>query len=138
MQNFPGVVTNTRIPNRIWGKPKLLANTFIVSDHWYIYDMNDHPKNNILVSKNIRQKRLIILEYFDAYICHMHRNIPEVLVLFVWYFPTLRCCFSDFRSYYMCYNCQEEMAIGTDRLDILMKVFEDYIFILYLSKLDFA
>ena len=83
MQNFPGVVTNARIPNRIWGKLKLLANTFIVSDHWYIYDMNDHPKNNILVSKNIRQKRLIILEYFDAYICHMHRNIPEVLVLFV-------------------------------------------------------
>ena len=138
MQNFPSVVTNTRIPNRIWGKPKLLAKTFIVSDHWYIYDMNDHPKNNILVSKNIRQNRLIILEYFDAYICHMHRNIPEVLVFFVWYFPTLRCCFSDFRSYYMCYNCQEEMAIGTDRLDILMKVFEDYIFILYLSKLDFA
>ena len=33
----------------------------------------------------------------------------------------------------MCYNCQEEMAIGTDRPDILMKVFEDYIFILYLS-----
>ena len=138
MQNFPGVVTNTRIPNRIWGKTKLLANTFIVSDHWYIYDINDHPKNNILVSKNIRQKRLIILEYFDAYICHMHRNIPEVLVLFVWYFLTLRCCFSDFRSYYMCYNCQEEMTIGTDRLDILMKVFEDYIFILYLGRLDFA
>ena len=138
MQNFPSVVTNTRIPNRIWGKPKLLAKTFIVSDHWYIYDMNDHPKNNILVSENIRQKRLIILEYFDAYICHMHRNIPEVLVLFVWYFRTLRCCFSDFRSYYMCYNCQEEMAIGTDRLDILMKVFEDYIFILYLGRLDFA
>ena len=33
----------------------------------------------------------------------------------------------------MCYNCQEEMAIGTDRPDILMKLFEDYIFILYLA-----
>ena len=28
----------------------------------------------------------------------------------------------------MCYNCQEEMTIGTDRPNILMKVFEYYIF----------
>ena len=38
----------------------------------------------------------------------------------------------------MCCNCQEEMAIGTDRPDILMKVFEDYVFILYLDSLDFV
>ena len=38
----------------------------------------------------------------------------------------------------MCNNCQEDMAIGTDRPDIQMKVFEDYIFILYLGNLDFV
>ena len=27
MQNFPGIVTNTRIPNCIWGKPNLLVIT---------------------------------------------------------------------------------------------------------------
>ena len=46
--------------------------------------------------------------------------------------------FLDYCSYFMCYNCQEEMAIGTDRPDILMKEFEDYIFILYLGSLDFV
>ena len=35
--------------------------------------MNDNPKNNILLSENIRQKRLAILEYFDAYICHHYQ-----------------------------------------------------------------
>ena len=55
--------------------------------------MKDNPKNNILLSENIRQKRLRILEYFDAYICHhfyvdndgkyMHQTIPEFLVFFV-------------------------------------------------------
>ena len=60
------------------------------------YNTNDNPKVYILMSGNIRQKRLKILEYFDAYICHhcqpkslfevdnddkyMHRNIPEFLV----------------------------------------------------------
>ena len=29
---------------------------------------NDNPNINILMSENIRQKRLKILEYFDAYI----------------------------------------------------------------------
>ena len=38
----------------------------------------------------------------------------------------------------MCYNSQEGMAIGIDRPDILMKVFEDYNFILYLGSLDFV
>ena len=55
--------------------------------------MKDNPKNNTLLSENIRQKILRILEYFDAYICHhyqpknddkyMHRNIPEFLDFFV-------------------------------------------------------
>ena len=54
--------------------------------------MNDNPKNNILMSESIRQKRLRMLEYFDAYVCHhyqpnddkyMHRNIPELLVFSV-------------------------------------------------------
>ena len=39
------------------------------NDEDQIYNMNDNPKNNILMSENIRQKRLTILEYFDAYIC---------------------------------------------------------------------
>ena len=66
---------------------------------------NDNPNINILMSENIRQKRLKILEYFDAYICHhfqpnddndnddkyMHLNIPRFLVFFVRYFLTLRC-----------------------------------------------
>ena len=61
--------------------------------------MNDNPKNNILLSENIRQRRLTTLEYFDAYQQidnddkYMHQNIPEFLVLFVWYFPTIRCYF---------------------------------------------
>ena len=57
--------------------------------------MNDNPKNNTLMSENIRQKRLTILEYFDAHICHhyqpkknnddkyMHRTISELLVFFI-------------------------------------------------------
>ena len=32
------------------------------------YNMNDNKKNNILMSENIRQKRLTVLEYFNAYI----------------------------------------------------------------------
>ena len=42
--------------------------------------MNDNPKNNILLSENIRQKRLMILEYFDAYICHHYQ--PNKMLLF--------------------------------------------------------
>ena len=37
------------------------------------YNMNDNPKNNILMSENIKQKRLTILEYFDAYIYHHYQ-----------------------------------------------------------------
>ena len=36
--------------------------------------MNDNPKDKILMSENIRQKRLTILEYFDAYICHHYHQ----------------------------------------------------------------
>ena len=35
--------------------------------------MNDNPKNSILLLKNIRQKKLAILEHFDAYICHHYQ-----------------------------------------------------------------
>ena len=41
-------------------------------------DMNDNQKNNILMSENIRQKRITILEYFDAYIrYHFHPKIIQ-------------------------------------------------------------
>ena len=43
--------------------------------------MNDNPRNNILMSENIRQKRLTIVEYLDAY--NMHRNTPELLLFLV-------------------------------------------------------
>ena len=39
--------------------------------------MNDNPKNNILMSENIRQKRLTIMEYFDPYICHHYK--PKII-----------------------------------------------------------
>ena len=35
------------------------------------YNINDNPKINILMSKNIRQKRLKILEHFDTYNCNV-------------------------------------------------------------------
>ena len=33
----------------------------------------DNLKNNILMSENITEKRLTILGYFDAYICHHYQ-----------------------------------------------------------------
>ena len=36
-------------------------------DNCNTYNMKDNPKTNVLVSENIRQKRLTILEYFNAY-----------------------------------------------------------------------
>ena len=36
-------------------------------DNCQTYNMNNNPKNNILMSENIKQKGLTILEYFDAY-----------------------------------------------------------------------
>ena len=38
-----------------------------LADNCNNYNMNNNPKNNILMSKNIREKKkLKILEYFDA------------------------------------------------------------------------
>ena len=57
------------------------------------------------MSENITQKRLEILEYFDAYISdnyqpkvdnddkHMHRNIPELLVFFCLIFSNIEMLF---------------------------------------------
>ena len=60
--------------------------------------MNDNPKNNILMSKNIRQKNIL------------HRNIPGLLAFFV-IFSDIKCYFSDYRSYSTVFcNCQEEMV----------------------------
>ena len=44
----------------------------------YFSNMKDIPKNNILMLENIRQKRLTILEHFDAYICYYYS--PRFLV----------------------------------------------------------
>ena len=45
----------------------------VLSDNCNTYNANNNPKNEILLSENIRQKRLTILEYFDAYICHHYQ-----------------------------------------------------------------
>ena len=42
---------------------------------------NDNPNINILMSENIRQKRLKILEYFDAYICHHYQDVLDMIGL---------------------------------------------------------
>ena len=42
-------------------------------DNCNTYNLNHNPKNNILMSENIRQKGLTILKYFDAYICHHYQ-----------------------------------------------------------------
>ena len=51
---------------------KKLKKSFLPYNCW-TYNMNDNPKNNILMLENIGQKRLAILEYFDAYICHHYQ-----------------------------------------------------------------
>ena len=61
---------------------QILPNMQHYSDHWYRYNMNNNPKNNILVSENIRQKRLTILEYFDAYICHHYTMTNMCIEIF--------------------------------------------------------
>ena len=71
--------------------------------------MNDNPKNNILLSENIRQKRLRILEYFDAYICHHYQ--PNKI-------PTIRCYFSDYRSYYTNCLCSRDFNEETGKLHV--------------------
>ena len=45
----------------------------VLSDNCNTYNENNNPKTEILLSENIRQKRLTILEYFDAYICHHYQ-----------------------------------------------------------------
>ena len=47
-------------------------------DNCNTYNLNHNPKNNILMSENIRQKGLTILKYFDAYICHHYQPIPHI------------------------------------------------------------
>ena len=42
-------------------------------DNCNTYNLNHNPKNNILMSENMRQKGLTILKYFDAYICHHYQ-----------------------------------------------------------------
>ena len=46
-------------------------------DNCRTYNVNDNPKNKILMSGNITQKRLTILKYFDAYICHHYQ--PKII-----------------------------------------------------------
>ena len=55
----------------------------------------------------------------------MHRNIPELLVFFVWYFPTLRCYFLDYCSYYICTNDQNNVAYWeeSERIEVLANNF---------------
>ena len=43
-------------------KSRYLKKPFL-PDNCRTYNMNDNPKNNILMSENIKQKRLTILEY---------------------------------------------------------------------------
>ena len=44
--------------------------------------MNDNPKNNVLMSDDIRQKRPTILKYLDAYICHFCLISSDIKMLF--------------------------------------------------------
>ena len=41
------------------------------------YKKKDNLKDNMLMSENIRQKRLTILEYFKAYSCHHYQ--PKII-----------------------------------------------------------
>ena len=50
-----------------------------LGDNCRTFKMNDNPKNNILMSENIIQKRLTILEYLDAYICHHYE--PKIRLI---------------------------------------------------------
>ena len=82
--------------------------------------MNDNQKN-ILVSENVKQKRVKILEYFNAYDKYMHRNIPELLVFIAWHFPTQRCHFLDYCSYYIYTNDLDNVASWeeSERIEVL-------------------
>ena len=54
--------------------------------------MNNNPKNNILMSENIRQKRPTILEYFDAYIYHLIQY-SRIVSLFCLIFSDMKMLF---------------------------------------------
>ena len=56
---------------------------------------------------------------------YMHRNIPELLVFFVWYFPTLRCYFFYYCSYYIYSNDQDNFAYWkeSERIEVLVNNF---------------
>ena len=58
----------------------------------------------------------------------MHRNIPELLVFFVCYFPTLRCYFLIICSYYICTNDQNNVAYWeeSERIEVLANNFGLY------------
>ena len=78
--------------------------------------MNSNPKNNILVSyptKKTSNSGIFWCIYDDKY---MYRNIPELLMFLSHIFRKIL------------FFCEEEIAIAADRPNILMKVFEDYIF----------
>ena len=60
--------------------------------------MNENPKNNILMSENITEKRLTILECFDAYISH-HYQSKTFLCLFV--LLSLFYLFSDIKMLFL-------------------------------------
>ena len=51
----------------------------IFSDKCSTYNINDNPKINILMSENIRYRRVKILEYFDAYICHYYQPFRLIM-----------------------------------------------------------
>ena len=64
LQNFPGVVTSTRIPNCIWNKPNLLANTSLCSD----------SSQYTMLSQSLVQIGLIFLE----------KCLKTTVLFFIW------------------------------------------------------
>ena len=55
--------------------------------------MKVKPKNKILMWENIRQKKLVILEYFDQYICHYQPNYSRIDNLFFLTFSDIKMLF---------------------------------------------
>ena len=66
----------------------------------------------------------IIISLYDEK-WYMHRNVPELVVLFIWYFPTLRCYFLDYRSYYICTTDRDNVAYWEEsgRIEVLANSF---------------
>ena len=72
-----------------------LKNPFL-PDNCRTYNKNNNLKNNILMSENIREKRLIILEYLDAYICHHYQptsKYSRIVSLFCLIFSDIKMLF---------------------------------------------